>query len=197
GIRRANVERAHLDLALELCTRRRPPPAFGTNAIPHLSIGRPQLLPCLRVRLRDMPGRVNPNRQLCCTTLRECLVVKVHVRPEPPRAATDDREHHAHSMARGTGHRFRAPSNTNPRDQIAAFRWREDSLPCQGRTQLALPGYRRSLSIGFKYLGKQRELLLEQLFVLVERIAEKRKRLDERAATENDLRASAGDCIQC
>jgi hypothetical protein len=44
---------------------------------------------------------------------------------------------------------------------------------------------------------EQVELLAEQLFVLAEVEAEQRERLGERAAAEDDLRASVRDGIEC
>ncbi len=89
-------------------------------------------------------------------------------------------------------HRLRRAADADPGLQPAGFGFRKDALVLQRRAGAALPGDRLLLQDG----GKQIELVVEQLFVLVEVEAEQRKRLDERAAAEDDLGAAVGDGVQ-
>ena len=66
---------------------------------------------------------------------------------------------------------------------------RHDVLVVQRGAGRALPGDRAAL----EQLGEQVGLLLEQLLVVGEVVAEQRERLDARAAAEDDLGPAAGD----
>lgn len=87
-------------------------PPLGAGPVPHVAVGRPELLTRQGVRLGDMPRRVYAHRERLHATLRERLVVQVDERPEPPRAAADDGEHEAHPVARGARRRLRAATRT-------------------------------------------------------------------------------------
>jgi len=57
---------------------------------------------------------------------------------------------------------------------------------------LAVPGDRAAL----EQLGEQLGLLLEELFVVGQVVAEQRERFDARSAAEDDLGPAAGDRVQ-
>ena len=51
-------------------------------------------------------------------------------------------------------------------------------------------------AVGVHQRGEDRELLLEEIVVVLERVAEERERLGERAASENHLGAAVGHRIE-
>ena len=69
----------------------------------------------------------------------------------------------------------------------AVLRGRVHALAVQRRARRAAPRHRRAGAIRLEQRGEQLQLLLEQRLVLVQRIAEERERLDERAAAEDDF----------
>jgi hypothetical protein len=89
-----------------------------------------------------------------------------------------------------------ASARENPsraaRRERAGFQVRHDVLVQQRRAGLALPGHRAAL----EQFGEQRGLLVEQLLVVGQVVAEQRERLDARPAAEDDLGPAAGDRVQ-
>jgi hypothetical protein len=69
---------------------------------------------------------------------------------------------------------------------------RDHVLVVQRRAGLALPGDRSAL----QQLGEQAGLLLEEVFVIGQVVAEQRERVDARAPAEDDLGAAAGDGVE-
>src|SRR5690606_13615804 len=88
---------------------------------------------------------------------------------------------------------FRAAADADPGRQRSALDRREDALLRECGPGVAAP---RHLVVA-EQLHEQIELFCKQLVVLVERVAEERERLRERATAEDDLGAAARCCIQC
>ena len=73
---------------------------------------------------------------------------------------------------------------------------REDADAVERRAHRALPADRLAGAIGIPERREDRELLLEEVVVVVERVAEERERLGERAAAEDHLGAAARDGVE-
>ena len=73
---------------------------------------------------------------------------------------------------------------------------REDTDAVERRAHRALPADRLAGAIGVPERREDRELLLEEVVVVVERVAEERKRLGERATAEDHLGAAARDGVE-
>ncbi len=73
---------------------------------------------------------------------------------------------------------------------------REDADALQWRAYRALPADRLAGAIGIAQRREDRELLLEEVVVVLERVAEERKQFGERAAAEDYLRAAARHGIE-
>jgi hypothetical protein len=151
-------------------------------AVPHLAPRGPELLARPLVRVGDVAGRVDANGQRIDTALRERAVVEIDVRREPERVTADDREHERHSVPGRSHNRLGAAADADPRREATALGGRIHAQPVERRARLPAPRHRRTRPIRLEERGEQLELLLEQRLVLVERVAEERERLDERAA---------------
>ena len=104
GLRRSDVQRSVRDLLIELRATHRSPTALSTDAVVHRLERRPHLLARLLVGIRNVPRRVDADRQLRCAHLRERLMVERHIRFESPRISTDDRERERKLILRGPDH---------------------------------------------------------------------------------------------
>ncbi len=108
------------------------------------------------------------------------------------RLAADDRQHQREAVLRGAHDRLRRAADRDPRRQAPGGRRRVDRLLVQARAGRSGPGHGRLLA----QLGEELQLLLEELLVLLEGVAEERERLDEGAAAEDHLGAPAGDRVE-
>ncbi len=100
------------------------------------------------------------------------------------------------AVARGPHHRLRAAADADPGAERRVLHRREDPDAVERRTNRSLPFYRLAGAIGVPERGEDRQLLLEQDLVVVQRVAEQGERLGERAAAENDLGSPVGDGVQ-
>src|ERR1700716_1219885 len=118
--------------------------------------------------------------------LVQCLVgagMQIDVGQESLRIAADDGKHQGEIVMCRADYGFRTAADPDPCLERAVLDRREDVLVDQRWAQLPLP--RDGLLLQKR--GEQIELLVEQLFILVERKAEKAKRFGERASAEDDL----------
>src|SRR5688572_10772383 len=94
GLRRADVERPLLDLAIELLTRHRTAPtALGADAIAHRFVIRKELVASLTVASRDVSRGVQADGQLRLAELGKRTAIELDERQKPLRRTADDREH--------------------------------------------------------------------------------------------------------
>ncbi len=100
------------DLAIELRPAGRAPPPLGADTVSHDLIGRPQLLARLGIGFRDVPRRVDADRQRIMAELVERPVIELDVRLEPARVAADDGERQRKAVARGADDRLGAAADT-------------------------------------------------------------------------------------
>src|SRR3569623_458850 len=186
GFRRAEIERAVYDLALELRLLHRRPAALLADAVAHALIGQPEFLARLFVSRSNITRRMHAERLNLRFALLMGATVKIDERREALRIAADDRKHQRQLVIGRTHHRLRRAADADPRLQPPVLNRREDALVDERRTDRTFPGDRLLL----EHLDEQIELLLKQLLVLIERKTEQRNGFGERAAPENDFRAA-------
>ena len=114
-LRRANIERAVIDLLLELGAGHARPATLRPQPIMQLLIMRPHLIARLVIGFGDMARRMHAQRAGGIADLRHGPVIKIDQRAEAHRIAPDDRQHHLHIMRHGAHHRLRASLDTDPR----------------------------------------------------------------------------------
>ena len=88
--------------------------------------------------------------------------------------------------------RLRAAADTDPGREGSVLGVRHDVLVVQRCAGLALPGDRSAL----EQLGEEVRLLLEEVLVVGEVVAEQRERLDAGASSEDDLCPATGDGVE-
>ena len=130
---------------------------------------RPELFTRLFVCCRHMTGSVHANRKRLSAEVRERLLKEPSKRGEARRRPTDDRQHQGEAQTGGANDRLRAATYTDPGGQAASvLEIRDDVLVVQWRSGGALPGDRTT----FEHLGEERGLLLKQLLVVGQVVAE-------------------------
>src|SRR5688572_28468227 len=133
---------------------------------------------------------MDPDRQWSRSVVGERAIVQVDVRREAQRTPADDREHERQLVPRRSHDRLRTAADTDPRRESPGLGWRIDMFRVQRCPRRTVPRYRRAGAIPLENRGEHLELLLEQRLVLVEAVAEKRERLREGAAAQNDFGAA-------
>src|SRR6202011_529381 len=111
------------------------------------------------------------------------LAVAIDQRPKPERLAANDRNHQRQSEHAGANKGARRASDPEPNRQRVLKRAWVNSLPGERSAVPARPLDMRVLA----NLQKQIELLGKERIVVLEVEPEERKRLNERAATGDDL----------
>ena len=139
---------------------------------------------------------MDANRQRSVPQLGQRPIVDLDVRLEPPRIAADDGQRQREAVPRGPHHRLRTAADSNPGRERRALHRRKDPDAVERRTHRSLPLYRLPGMVGVPEGREDRQLLLEQDLVVVQRIAEQGKRLGERATSQNDLGSSVGNGVQ-
>ena len=115
--------------------------------------------------------------------LRGGAAMQLGERTESLRQPADDRERHRQVEHSGAHGGLGRPADRDPDGQRMLHRLRIHGVACRGVSCLA----------NVEELG---EPLLEQAVVVAKVEAEERERLDERAAPDHHLRASAGEQIE-
>ena len=146
----------------------------------------------LVVGRRDVTVGVIADRLRPLAQLLERAAVQFGERGEPLDGAADDRQHQGQVVGGGADHRLRRPADRDPRLQWAVGQFRVEFDVVEALRQRPLPRVRTALD----QLREQLEFLLEQRLVVLQVIAEQRERLDERAAADDDLRATAADRVE-
>ena len=193
GLGRSDVERpARPDLVHEGLLGRDRESADLAVAAEDLQVVRPELVARLLVGRGDVTGRVHADRQRGSPEALEGLVEELGERREPRRGPADDREHQREPVVRGADDRLGAAADTDPDREGPGFEMWHDILVVKGRARLALPGDRAAL----EQLGEEVGLLLEEVLVVGEVVAEERERVDAGTSPEDDFRPTAGDRVE-
>src|ERR1700730_1267787 len=128
--------------------------------------------------------------------LVQCLVgaeMQIDVGQESLRIAADDGKHQGEVVMCSADYGLRTATDPDPCLEWAVLDRRKDVLVDQRWAQLPLPGD----GLLLQERGEQLELLVEQLFILVERKAEKAKGFGERASSKDNLGTSIRSCVEC
>ena len=118
--------------------------------------------------------------------------VEAGERSEPNRVSSDDGERHRQTELRGPHDRGRCTADAHPDRERILLRAGVDRLVVERRTELAAPGDPFVVS----NLDEEIEFLGEEFVVVLERLAEERKRLDERTAADEQLGPPRGDEVE-
>ena len=126
------------------------------------------------------------------SVLLECPVVQIDQRLEAGGLATDDGQHQGEPIAGGPDHRLGASPDSHPGGQVSLGERRAQVLVDQRRTELSRPGDR----LIPQQEGQQVELLLEELLIVLEVVAEEWKRLGQGSTTDDELRSPVGHGVE-
>ena len=117
-------------------------------------------------------------------------MVELDVGREAAGVAADDGEGEREAVARRAHDGLGAAADADPGPERRVLHRRIDADALERRAHRPLPMDRLAGPVGVPQGREDRELLLEQIVVVVERIAEERERLGERAPSENHLCAA-------
>src|SRR5262249_48290261 len=156
--RRAEMERAALDLAFEVGAADRRPAAFGANAVMHGLIARPVFLARLFVSYGDVARRMHSGFFRRAAELLEGARVEIGQGAEALGIAADDGESERQVVACGADDGFGAAADADPRFELSGLDRRKDALLRQRRPRMALPAH----GIAPEQRRKQVKLLFEQ-----------------------------------
>src|SRR5262249_10360382 len=131
----------------------------------------------LLVGWRDEPQRVQADRQLRLSVLLQRALVQLDVGSKSLRAPADDRQHQRQAEARCAHDPLRAAADAYPGREVAVGDGWADELVRERRAELPGPGH----GLLPEKAHEQVELLLVQLLVVGEVVAEEGERLDRRA----------------
>src|SRR6185312_13751328 len=193
GLRRADVQRpVRAGFAVERRLGRDGKAALLGDQRDDLPPGGPELRLSLLVGGRDVAGRVHQHGPRWLAELLQRPPEQLRVGGEPGRRAADDGQRQREPEPGGADHRLRVAAHADPRRERPRLQVRYDVLAQQRRAGLALPGHRPAL----EQFGEQRGLLVEEILVVGQVVAEQRERLDARPAPEGDLGPAAGDRVR-
>src|SRR6266446_9948506 len=126
---------------------------------------------------------MHTDRQRRVSVLLESSFVELDQRCESARRPSDDSQHQWEAVAGGPDHRLGTAPDANPRGQMSLWEGRTEVLVSERGAELARPGD----GLVSQQAGEQVELLLEELLVVGEVVSEERERLNQRAATDDQL----------
>ncbi len=178
---------------LVLLARQRRPPALSPDRVHHLRDVGERLVERLLRSLRDVAVRVDAEgRERVVPRLVRGVAVQLRERREPLRKPADDRERHRQPECARAERRLGRASHRDPDRQRVLHRARiHADATVDRRAMLPLP----LDAIRFAQREQHPQLLLEQLVVVLEVVAEQRERLGERPAAGHDLGAAAREQI--
>ena len=140
----------------------------------HVEVARPELLARLLVGFGDVARRVDADRQGRTLELGQGQPEELREGLEARRRAADDRQHQRKPITCCAHNRLRAAADADPRGKRTGFQVRHHILVRERSSRISFPGHRGAL----EQLGEQVQLLLEQLLVIGQVVAEKGKRVD-------------------
>jgi hypothetical protein len=178
---------AWADVTRERLLGRHGESALSADPADRLKPPRPELFDGLLIARRNVPWRVHPDRSGGLSQPVEGLLEEPGEGREPRRWPADDREHQVEAVPGGADDGLGAAADPNPRRKRPEFEMGHDVLVDKRTASLALPGDRPAL----EQLGEQAGLLLEQLVVVVQAVAEQGERVDTRTASKDHLCAAA------
>jgi hypothetical protein len=185
--------RARLQAGIEMLPRGRRPAALAADMRHLRGVARKELVGRVLRRVRDVAVGVEADGQRfrVVAVVRRGLVKQLDEGLKALRHAADDRKRHRQAERAGADGRRRIAADRDP-DRDLVRRARIDALVVERCAVLALPGDTFVVADA----EQQLELFREQRVVVVEVVAEQRKRLDERAAPGHDLGAAVRQKIE-
>ena len=153
---------------------------------------RPELLACLLVGGGDVPGGVHADRPLRVPELVERLAEQAGERGESLGGAADDRDHEREPVARGVYDGLGASADPDPGRYGPGLGVGIHRETIDRGASRAAPRH----GLLPEQLGEEVDLLLEELLVVPQVVAEQRERLDAGAAPEDDFGATVRDGVE-
>src|ERR1700730_12653540 len=159
----------------------------------HMGPVRPLSIQCFLVGYGHIAVRMHADTQQRISVGAESSFVEFDQRCETDRRAADDGQHQREAIAGGPHHRLWAGTHANPGWQMSLWKRRTEVLIGQRGAELARPGD----GLVPHQAREQIELLLEELLVVSEVVSEKRERLDQRTAPDDELCPAVRHRVEC